>query len=188
MSKKVLTSLIGQIVLTSGFQVFTFLFIRSRDWYTPPVIDPDELDITSYENTSLFLLSSFQYILVAAVFCVGPPYRKPLYSNRWLVAALVALSSFSLYTLFMTPDAWTFRLLEFIELPHEFHLELLLIILANVGLCWVFEDAAAQRVAKWIGDAQRKWRRMRGTRKAGGKAYKAISRCVSVLPCCGPLG
>ncbi|BGP41120.1 hypothetical protein JCM10449v2_005089 [Rhodotorula kratochvilovae] len=178
MSKKVLTSLIGQIVLTSGFQVFTFLFIRSRDWYTPPVIDPDQLDITSYENTSLFLLSSFQYILVAAVFCVGPPYRKPLYSNRWLVAALVALSSFSLYTLFMPTDAFTFRLLEFIELPHEFHLELLLLIIANVALCWVFEDAGAQRVARWIGEAQRKWRRMRGTRKAGGKAYKAISRAM----------
>ncbi|GAA6055600.1 hypothetical protein JCM3770_006719 [Rhodotorula araucariae] len=178
MSKKVLTSLIGQIVLTSGFQVFTFLFIRSRDWYTPPVIDPDQLDIVSYENTSLFLLSSFQYILVAAVFCVGPPYRKPLYTNRWLVAALVALSSFSLYTLFMPADAFTFRLLEFIELPHEFHLELLLLIIANVALCWVFEDAGAQRVARWIGEAQRRWRRMRGTRKAGGKAYKAISRAM----------
>ncbi|GAA5923044.1 hypothetical protein JCM3775_006234 [Rhodotorula graminis] len=178
MSKKVLTSLIGQIVLTSGFQVFAFLFIRSRDWYTPPVVDPDQLDISSYENTSLFLLSSFQYILVAAVFCVGPPYRKPLYTNRWLVLALVALSSFSLYTLFMPASAWTFRLLEFVELPHEFHLELLLLIIGNVTLCWAFEDAGAQRVAKWIGDAQRKWRRMRGTRKAGGKAYKAITRAM----------
>uniref|UniRef100_A0A0K3CK53 Cation-transporting ATPase n=1 Tax=Rhodotorula toruloides TaxID=5286 RepID=A0A0K3CK53_RHOTO len=175
-SKKVLTSLVGQIVLTSGFQLFTFLWIRSRDWYSPPIIDPDQLDIVSYENTSLFLLSSFQYILVAAVFCVGPPYRKPIYSNRWLVAALLALSTFSLYTLFMPTSSPVFALLQFIALPHEFHLELLLIILANVALSWALEHFAAMRIARWIGDMQRRWRRMRGRRKESGKAYKAISR------------
>ncbi|GJN90098.1 hypothetical protein Rhopal_003097-T1 [Rhodotorula paludigena] len=178
LSKKVLTSLFGQILLTSGFQVFTFFWIRSRDWYTPPVIDPDQLDIVSYENTSLFLLSSFQYILVAAVFCVGPPYRKPLYTNRWLVAALVALSSFSLYTLFMPSSAFIFQLLEFIPLPHEFHLELLLLIIANVAASWAFESAGAHHVARWIGDVARRWRRMRGRRKEGGKAYKAIARAM----------
>ncbi|GAA5917468.1 hypothetical protein JCM6882_006480 [Rhodosporidiobolus microsporus] len=177
-SKKVLSSLIGQIVITSGFQVVTFFYIRTREWYTPPIIDPDELDIVSYENTSLFLMSSFQYILVAAVFCVGPPYRKPLYTNRWLVAALVALSSFSVYTLFMPPSSFTFQLLEFIELPHEFHLELLLLILANVGASWAFEAVGAQAVARWIGETQRKYRRMRGRRKESGKVYKAVARAM----------
>ncbi|GAA5848800.1 hypothetical protein JCM8547_006349 [Rhodosporidiobolus lusitaniae] len=178
LSKKVLTSLFGQIFLTSGFQVFTFLFIRSQDWYQPPVIDPDELDIVSYENTALFLLSSFQYILVAAVFCVGPPYRKPLWTNRWLVAALAALSAFSLYTLFMPATSFTFQLLEFIDLPHEFHLELLLLVIANVAVSWVFEDAGAAAVAKWIGEMQRRWRRARGRRKESGKVYKAVARSM----------
>ncbi|CEQ42827.1 SPOSA6832_04672 [Sporobolomyces salmonicolor] len=177
-SKKVLTSLIGQIVITSGFQIFTFFFIRTRDWYVAPVIDPDELDIVSYENTSLFLISSFQYILVAAVFCVGPPYRKPLYTNRGLVLALLSLSAFSLYTLFMPPDSYIFALLQFIELPHDFHLELLLLIIGNVAASWAFEDWGAQTVARWIGDMQRKWRRMRGRRKLSGKVYKSIERSM----------
>ncbi|GAA6043571.1 hypothetical protein JCM8097_005258 [Rhodosporidiobolus ruineniae] len=178
LSKKVLSSLFGQIVLTSGFQFGTYFYIRSRDWYTPPVINPDELDIVSYENTALFLLSSFQYILVAAVFCVGPPYRKPLYSNRWLVVSLVGLSAFSVYTLFAPPTSFFGTLLEFIELPHEFHLELLLIILANVGLSWAFEQAGAQAVARWIGEVQRRYRRMRGRRKESGHIYKAIARSM----------
>lgn len=146
--------------------------------YRAPTIDPDELDIESFENTSLFLISSFQYILVAAVFCVGPPYRKPLYSNRWLILALTGLSAFSVYTLFMPTNSPVFSLLQFVDLPHEFHLELLLLIIANVVLSWVFEDVGAQRLAKWIGDMQRRYRRMRGRRKESGKAYKAIERCV----------
>ncbi|GAA6064384.1 hypothetical protein JCM10212_002917 [Sporobolomyces blumeae] len=177
-SKKVLTSLIGQIVLTSGFQVFTFFFIQTRDWYTPPTIDPDHLDIVSAENTSLFLISSFQYILVAAVFCVGPPYRKPLYTNRWLVFVLVGLTSFSLYTLFTPSSSFIFSLLEFVKLPHDFHLELLLLIIANVAASWAFEEYGAYSLAKTIGDLQRKWRRIRGRRKEGGKAYKAVQRSM----------
>jgi cation-transporting ATPase 13A3/4/5 len=54
--------------------------------YTPPPAnDPasnnNRLESTNYENTVLFLISCFQYILVAAVFSIGPPYRKPMWTN-----------------------------------------------------------------------------------------------------------
>ncbi len=81
-SKKVLISMIGQVFVCSGAQILTFYLTRAQDWYTPPVMDPDELNVVNPENSALFLVSSFQYILVAAVFSVGPPYRKPMYTNR----------------------------------------------------------------------------------------------------------
>jgi cation-transporting ATPase 13A3/4/5 len=81
-SKKVLTSLLGQIGIQSLFQGLLFIIIRRQPWYTPPKYDSEEKNIECYENTVLFLLSCFQYLLVAIVFSVGPPFRKPMSSNR----------------------------------------------------------------------------------------------------------
>lgn len=40
-----------------------------------------KLHAKNFENTVLFLISCFQYILVAAVFSIGPPYRKSMWTN-----------------------------------------------------------------------------------------------------------
>ncbi|CAD6973738.1 unnamed protein product [Tilletia controversa] len=84
-SKKVLTSMLGQVVICASVQLFAFLYTRAQPWYEQPILNPDELNVINPENSSLFLISSFQYILVAAVFSVGPPYRKPMYTNPMLM-------------------------------------------------------------------------------------------------------
>lgn len=57
---------------------------EARPRYTAPPDSPqegDKLESTNFENTAVFLVSCFQYILVAAVFSIGPPYRKPMWTN-----------------------------------------------------------------------------------------------------------
>ncbi|KXN85349.1 hypothetical protein AN958_11449 [Leucoagaricus sp. SymC.cos] len=85
-SKRVLASIIGQILITTGFQLWGYFWVRTQPWYTPPPQnDPssgdNQLESTNFENTVLFLISCFQYILVAAVFSIGPPYRKSMWTN-----------------------------------------------------------------------------------------------------------
>jgi cation-transporting ATPase 13A2 len=80
-SKKVLTSLIGQILIQGLFQASLFFMVRQQPWYKPPKYERGQKNIEGLENTSMFFLSIFQYLLVAIVFSVGPPYRKPMATN-----------------------------------------------------------------------------------------------------------
>ncbi|TCD71647.1 hypothetical protein EIP91_007394 [Steccherinum ochraceum] len=174
-SKKVLASIIGQIVITSGFQFWAFFWVRGQTWYTPPPpSDPsaedNRLEAHNFENTVLFLLSSFQYVLVAAVFSIGPPYRKPMWTNVLLMLSIGVLVLFSIVVL-LVPPGFVASILELMDIPVSARFLLLLAAVINTGLSMGFERWGAGAVASVIGFATklRKHRRVRD-----GKAYKAI--------------
>jgi len=71
------------MILQAIFQIWAFFHIKHAKWYIPPI--PEEIrgrkDVESMENTGLFLLSSFMYIVVALIFSSGKPFRKDISSN-----------------------------------------------------------------------------------------------------------
>jgi cation-transporting ATPase 13A3/4/5 len=89
-SKKVLTSLVGQIFFEFAFQCGGFLWVRSQPWYKPGYTDMDNQIYRSMENTVIFLISCFQYITVAIVFTVGPPYQASIWKNSILDSSSTA--------------------------------------------------------------------------------------------------
>lgn len=97
-SRKVLTPLIGQIVLAVLTQLVVVETVRTRPWYVtsliyfeyqltfldryiPPKVDVEDTNIENSENTTLFLISCYQYILSSVVLSVGPPFRQQIYKN-----------------------------------------------------------------------------------------------------------
>lgn len=168
-SRKVLVSIIGQILITSAVQFWAFFWTRAQSWYEPPPTEGvnGKLETTNYENTVLFLVSSYQYILVAAVFSIGPPYRKPIWSNGWLMSAIIILSGFSTILLLAPPQSMVL-LLELMPIPMRARWTLLGVVILNTAACIGFERFGAGRVARMLRRA-----RMRGRVKAGAM-YKAV--------------
>ncbi|EPQ57568.1 Ca-transporting ATPase [Gloeophyllum trabeum ATCC 11539] len=176
-SKKVLASIIGQIVITSAVQFWAFFWVRSQDWYTPPRQsgpksgDDNHLQASNYENSALFLVSCFQYILVAAVFSIGPPYRKPMWTNGWLMSAVIGLSLFNILVL-LRPPRFLSAILELMTLPFSARITLFLAVVLNVALSMTFEHWGTQFVAQAIGVVMQFFKGHRRVRE--GKIYKAV--------------
>ncbi|OWZ71730.1 hypothetical protein AYX14_02820 [Cryptococcus neoformans] len=162
-SRKVLISIIGQILINAAIQIFVFVWVRKQQWYTKPDTNVDKLETFNFENSALFLVSCFQYILVAGVFSVGPPYRKPLYTNPSLVICLTVLTSFSAYIL-LSPAASIAVILDITDLKFTFRLQLLAVAAVNILASFAFEKFAERPISRMIVFAKR-WKGRRGKRR-----------------------
>ncbi|KLO18416.1 Ca-transporting ATPase [Schizopora paradoxa] len=176
-SKKVLASIIGQIILTSAAQFWVFFWIRGQPWYRPPGDtlpdkDSDKLQATNYENTSLFLVSCFQYILVAGVFSIGPPYRKSMWSNGLFMLAMSVIGLLNVWMLLFPPKPLAI-LLELMAIPFVARVTLAFVVLINIVLSTLYERWGSAVVADVVGFFSECFRaniRNRG----GGVAYKPL--------------
>uniref|UniRef100_A0A8C7QYM9 Polyamine-transporting ATPase 13A3 n=1 Tax=Oncorhynchus mykiss TaxID=8022 RepID=A0A8C7QYM9_ONCMY len=125
-SGPLLFSVLTQILICLGFQTIAFLWVRHQAWYhiwTPQSdacnsslranLGPehnsseerDDHNIKNYENTSLFYVSSFQYLIVAIVFSKGKPFRQPSYKNWPFVVSCIGLYIFMFFIMFYPVSA-----------------------------------------------------------------------------------
>ncbi|XP_071946227.1 polyamine-transporting ATPase 13A3-like isoform X2 [Antedon mediterranea] len=97
----ILISIILQILVQIIGQTTAYFLLFTQDWFEPlhPSQDADE-NILCPENTVIFVVSSFQYIIVAAAFSRGPPYRTPIWQNVWFLISLIVLCMYTAFMLF----------------------------------------------------------------------------------------
>uniref|UniRef100_A0A8C1IA76 ATPase cation transporting 13A2 n=1 Tax=Cyprinus carpio TaxID=7962 RepID=A0A8C1IA76_CYPCA len=82
LSLPVLSSLLLHTVLLILAQVSALLITVSQDWYVPlNSTVTGAANLPNMENTSIFALSGFQYIIMSIVITKGYPYKKPLCYN-----------------------------------------------------------------------------------------------------------
>ena len=99
-SRKVLTPLLGQVVICILIQLVGFEVVQLQSWqvlkvaassvklltvllfrYIPPKLNTEKSNIENSQNTTLFLISCFQYILSGIVLSIGPPFRRSMAQN-----------------------------------------------------------------------------------------------------------
>jgi cation-transporting ATPase 13A3/4/5 len=126
-----IASLIFQLLLVILTQFIALAHIQSYPWFTPFVPPLKEGgSIASYENYAVFSVSAFQYLVLAAVFSQGAPYRQPLRSNIGLMVVLVLGFSFSIFLVLYPPD-WLEKFFEF-RLPPEWKPRFVMLAIAAV--------------------------------------------------------
>ena len=142
-SKKVLTSLIGQISIQFLFQFLIFQWTCSSNWYISPSNPQQDRDAMypSMDNTILFYLSSFQYMIVAFVYNEGAPFRESVYKNLPFIGSFFSLWILSTWMLFY-PTKWIQMELELVDLPPHASQILYVIILFNFLISWFCEFKA----------------------------------------------
>ncbi|XP_068460233.1 polyamine-transporting ATPase 13A3 isoform X2 [Clinocottus analis] len=163
-SGPLLFSVLTQILICLGFQTITFLWVRQQSWYTAwtplsdacnhssPInvsdhndTDVDDHNIQNYENTSLFYVSSFQYLVVAIVFSKGKPFRQPSYKNWPFVLSAFSLYVFLLFIMFH-PVRSIDDFFEVVCVPFEWRMQLFVIVLVNAAVSVFAEKAGDLKV------------------------------------------
>ncbi|KAM8727786.1 polyamine-transporting ATPase 13A3-like isoform 2-T3 [Acanthopagrus schlegelii] len=155
-SGPLLCSVLTQIITCLVFQVLAFLLVRQQSWYetwTPQsdacnvsssglslnVTSPhDHKNIKNYENTTLFYVSSFQYLAVAIVFSKGKPFRQPSYKNWPFMLSCMCLYTFLLFIM-LYPVPAIDNFLEIVCVPHDWRVTLVIIVTVNAAVSFMLE-------------------------------------------------
>uniref|UniRef100_A0A6Q2XFC3 Cation-transporting ATPase n=1 Tax=Esox lucius TaxID=8010 RepID=A0A6Q2XFC3_ESOLU len=114
--------------------------------------ESDDHNIQNYENTSLFYVSCFQYLIVAIVFSKGKPFRQPSYKNWPFGLSCICLYVFLFYIMFYPVPAIDSSF-EIVCVPSEWRVTLLFIILVNAAVSFLVEggiDFSGAKCLSWL--------------------------------------
>lgn len=137
-SPKVLVPLCCNILVLLSFQVFLWLLVQTQPWYMKPIPAGDD-EVKSSDNTMLFLFANFQYILIAVVLSIGPPYRQSFVYNYPFLVNLGVCTLVS--TLIFTIDqrSWWGDIMQLTNLSFSFYCLILVSAVLNLGVMWMGE-------------------------------------------------
>ncbi|KAF4634651.1 hypothetical protein G7Y89_g3450 [Cudoniella acicularis] len=149
-SRKVLTPLLGQIAICVLIQAVAFQSVQRQPWYIPPKLNKEKSNVENSENTTLFLVSCFEYILSGIVLSVGPPFRQSMANNLPFVVTIVVALLFSAYILF-DPSQGVANFMQLTKMTWDFKTFLLSLGVGYIALAWTSENYLLPRLAKYLG-------------------------------------
>ncbi|XP_072557975.1 polyamine-transporting ATPase 13A2 isoform X1 [Paramormyrops kingsleyae] len=179
LSVPVLCSLLVHFVLLVLIQVSALLITRTQSWYIPlNSTVTGAANLPNFEDTSVFALSGFQYIIMAVVLTKGYPYKKALYANVLFVFLLLLFFG-AMSWLVLYPVPFLRRLFKLSEVT-DMNYKLLLVALAALNLftCYLLEIG----IDKGALDCLRRLRRKKESRKLYKRLETFLSDVLSWPP------
>ncbi|TRX95337.1 hypothetical protein FHL15_003668 [Xylaria flabelliformis] len=169
-SRKVLTPLLGQMIVCILIQAASFLIVQQQEWYIPPHVNPEKSNIKNSENTALFLVSCFEYVFIGVVLSAGKPFRQPMTQNYPFMTTIVLALAIVTYMVF-APAHWLRKLMQLTRISASFKVTLLVLGVVFLILAWIGENYVFQPLARAIGRTKHSLTKTTKQRKE----YKIIS-------------
>ncbi|KAI1155797.1 hypothetical protein F4825DRAFT_406576 [Nemania diffusa] len=152
-SRKVLTPLLGQMIICILIQAAAFLIVQDQEWFIPPYVDREKVNVKNSENTALFLVSCFEYVFIGVVLNAGRPFRQPMTQNYPFVTTILLALAIVIYMVF-TPAHWLRKLMQLTRTSPSFKVTLLVLGGAYLLLAWIGENYIFLPLARTIGNAR----------------------------------
>ena len=145
------------MLICVAFQVLVFSLVSKQAGYIDYTATNAVGDASTMETTSLYYFSNFQYLLMAVLFAMGNPWKRPLYTNLRFTGWCIVVLSLNLALLF-SPGTAGFWRSDDVELPSEWRGRLFALVLFHLTVSCAWELAGLRYCTRcW-----KRWKRSRG--------------------------
>ncbi|NXC39721.1 AT134 ATPase, partial [Penelope pileata] len=178
-SPPLLLSVVLNILFSLCMQIFGFVMVQKQPWYSKTSIhsaclsadshmensssvpslglqgmrdgDPKEADngYKSYENTTVWLLSTINCLIVAVVFSKGRPFRQPIYTNYMFVLVLIGQLSVCLFLVFADIDD-LYSKMDLVCTPTTWRISMVIMLAVTLAVSFLVEEAVIENRALWL--------------------------------------
>ena len=131
-----IAGLAGHVAITLSFQVFVFLYTQKQPGYYLPNNPNNTPD--AYETTALYYYSNFQYLIIAALFALGRPWKASPLTNAKLTVWWGLMLCVSLVFLLVNAR-WGFWRSDDLDLWESWRREMLLVVAVNAMMSAMWE-------------------------------------------------
>ncbi|XP_006030034.3 probable cation-transporting ATPase 13A4 [Alligator sinensis] len=133
----------------------------------------------SYENSTVWLLSTTNCIAVALVVSKGKPFRQPAYTNYQFVLALTAQLGVCIFLMFADMEG-VYSIFDLVCTPPVWRVSMLIMLAVTFAACLLVEEAVIENRALWM------WLKTR-FRYQSQSRYQSLRRALSRDPAWPPL-
>ncbi|XP_017930436.1 probable cation-transporting ATPase 13A4 [Manacus vitellinus] len=176
-SPPLLLSVVLNILFSLSMQIFGFVVVQEQPWYSKTDIhraclsmknhmenssyslglhgmgdgahEQTDNGYKSYENTTVWLLSTINCLIVALVFSKGKPFRKPIYTNYVFILVLIGQLGICLFLMFADIDD-LYSKMDLVCTPTTWRISMVIMLAVTLAVSFLVEEAVIENRPLWL--------------------------------------
>uniref|UniRef100_A0A8C3K705 Cation-transporting ATPase n=1 Tax=Calidris pygmaea TaxID=425635 RepID=A0A8C3K705_9CHAR len=144
-SPPLLLSVVLNILFSLSMQIFGFVVVC----VVSSTLEQTDNGYKSYENTTVWLLSTINCLIVALVFSKGKPFRQPIYTNYVFVVVLIVQLGICLFLVFADIDD-LYSKMDLVCTPTTWRISMVIMLAVTLAVSFLVEEAVIENRPLWL--------------------------------------